>query len=1128
VTIILGSWRGEVQESELREKFLTESLALARALSSEPAAAFPTATDAHARAAFTRLSCHLHRFARFADYRDIWTLVWRDGSYAVGPGSWAVNNDCEATDAPAPAHLPRAINQPLVVGSAEILRPAGRNKAPFVSALAPVHDAAGSPSGALLLGVDIAAPRWRAAVWSTALLPLALGGFLTLTFGFATWYVYRSGANRIDSARHLRYLEPLLAAVTGITLSIAASSITYQLEQNFQSDLLESAGARLSLDLASSLTQANRRAADSAPAAGLLTTPQDLLTLVERLLPATLDRENRFRASIATRLLALNNRGTARLVGQLPAPAASAGNGAGNGAGSHAGSRSGTAPGDASDAASPSPQTTLVAPLAATAQPWLLLPIFRGENSFALQLRMQSHDPLGAPLRAAMTTIMIGFILTTVATLLVIWLRGRLALLEQLVDRRTATLQQREANFTAITNSVRDAIVMMDARSRIVYWNPAAEQLFGYTEEEVTGQDLHRLLAGPAVAKVYRSRGASSRSFGDSPSIGRLLELEARHKDGSPVPLELSLSAMRLDGQWHAIGVLRDIAARKRSQERLVKLNDCLAHLGADYRENIHRITTVCGEILEADTALYNRLDNGLLVTFGRWHAPEDLPISDAPEGHICYDLIRSGADRDANGACVNLLATVDKGQDAYYLEDLSQTKYLQSDPTVRKYALKAYFGHVVRCAGETVGSLCVVFKQQRSPTDEEKRLLGILAAALTTEENRHLATRELELSEKRMSLAMRSTGIGIWEYEPDTRELRADASMHELLGLHPVRAHRSIDDWILRLLPEDMTRLKDALETDLRADGELNEELRLQLSEEELRYLRIIGSVHGQGSNQRHYVIGVCYDITRRKESEARLRLAKDMAEKASRMKTQFLSQVSHELRTPMNAVLGFAQLLDSDPDLNEDQRDSVHEILQSGRHLLKLIDEVLDLAQIESGETDIQIQQLMLAPALEESLTLVRQLARERTLELKFSCAPELAIAADPFRLRQILLNLLSNAIKYNNPGGSVWVTAQAMADDWVRIQVCDSGPGIAPDRIDELFEPFRRLPDAQLRGVEGSGVGLAVVKRLVELMEGNIGVDSTPGEGSCFWFDLPRQPAEQAVAPLIRPEPPTELFL
>jgi len=251
--------------------------------------------------------------------------------------------------------------------------------------------------------------------------------------------------------------------------------------------------------------------------------------------------------------------------------------------------------------------------------------------------------------------------------------------------------------------------------------------------------------------------------------------------------------------------------------------------------------------------------------------------------------------------------------------------------------------------------------------------------------------------------------------------------------------------------------------------------------------------------------VISAIRDITERKQSEALIEAARREAEEANQAKSEFLSRMSHELRTPLNAILGFSQLLSLEP-LNPEQRDSVDHIVKAGKHLLELINEVLDISRIESGRLSLSPEPTAVDEVLRETLDLVRPLAMERGISLSEEPRePDLHVLADRQRLRQVLLNLLTNAVKYNRHAGSVMVSCKYSGNGNLRLAVSDTGPGIDAAKVARLFTPFDRL-GAEQTSVEGTGLGLTLSKRLVEAMGGSIGVESTTGAGSTFWIELP----------------------
>jgi signal transduction histidine kinase/ActR/RegA family two-component response regulator len=246
--------------------------------------------------------------------------------------------------------------------------------------------------------------------------------------------------------------------------------------------------------------------------------------------------------------------------------------------------------------------------------------------------------------------------------------------------------------------------------------------------------------------------------------------------------------------------------------------------------------------------------------------------------------------------------------------------------------------------------------------------------------------------------------------------------------------------------------------------------------------------------------------DNSVRKQVELELNEAMALAEKANLAKSDFLSSMSHELRTPLNAVLGFAQLMETgSPPPTPAQRRNLDQILKAGWYLLDLINEILDLSQIESGKVTLSREPVSLAEVMLECRAMIEPQAQKRGIVMTF---PRFDIAhyveADRTRVKQVLINLLFNAIKYNRPGGAVVVECTPKQPESIRISVRDTGAGLAPEQLAQLFQPFNRL-GKETGSEEGTGIGLVVTKRLVELMGGVIGADSTVGVGSVFWIEL-----------------------
>ena len=311
-------------------------------------------------------------------------------------------------------------------------------------------------------------------------------------------------------------------------------------------------------------------------------------------------------------------------------------------------------------------------------------------------------------------------------------------------------------------------------------------------------------------------------------------------------------------------------------------------------------------------------------------------------------------------------------------------------------------------------------------------------------------------------------------------------------------------DFWINRTHPDDRAQIQTLIAGALEQHKLMIDlECRVLHKNGSYRWVYAVLRFDADGPGAPHTFYGYAQDITARKAIEEEVRTARGEAERANLAKSEFLSRMSHELRTPLNAILGFAQLLEMNA-LGPGQQESVDHILKGGRHLLELINDVLDISRIESGRMALSLEPVSLKEIMDETVGLMRPLAADR--KIKIASAPEARwhVMADRNRLRQVVLNLLSNAVKYNREGGLVAVSCESTADGRVRINIRDTGPGIPQEKMARLFVPFDRL-GAGHSATEGTGIGLALSKGLVQLMGGEVGVESTVDEGSTFWVSL-----------------------
>jgi PAS domain S-box-containing protein len=303
----------------------------------------------------------------------------------------------------------------------------------------------------------------------------------------------------------------------------------------------------------------------------------------------------------------------------------------------------------------------------------------------------------------------------------------------------------------------------------------------------------------------------------------------------------------------------------------------------------------------------------------------------------------------------------------------------------------------------------------------------------------------------------------------------------------------------------DDRAVLREKLRQLAETGSSPNHEVRFRRSDGEYRWVELSLATDESDPSSPNAIVIYVHDVDDRCKLEQAQRAAAEAAEAANRSKSEFLSRMSHELRTPLNAVIGFAQLLGMD-ELDEEQHDGVRQIIRGGEHLLGLINEVLDIARIETGRLSVSIEPVRVDEVVKDAIDLVRPLASARSIDFPSNVTDACVchVQGDRQRLKQVLLNLLGNAVKYNRDRGRVDLSCQHMPNGRIRVSVTDTGPGIAPDKLALVFTPFERL-DAENSSVEGTGLGLALARGLVDAMGGELGVDSTVGTGTTFWVEL-----------------------
>ncbi len=664
---------------------------------------------------------------------------------------------------------------------------------------------------------------------------------------------------------------------------------------------------------------------------------------------------------------------------------------------------------------------------------------------------------------------------------------------------RKAALLKTGALQSAIFNSANFSSIATDANGVIQIFNVGAERMLGYTAADVmnkiTPADISDPLEVIARAKALSielktpiTPGFEALVFKASRGIEDIYELTYIRKDGSRFPAVVSVTALR-DEQDAIIGYLligTDNTARKRAEEALLKAG---ALQNAIFNSaNFSSIATDANGVIQIFNVGAERMLGYTAADVMNKITPAD--ISD-PQEVIAR----------AKALSVELSTTITPGFEALVfkasrgIEDIYELTYIRKDGS--RFPAVVSVTALRDAQGDIIGYLLIgTDNTARKQIEAEQKQLSQRLR------DHQFYTRSL--FESNIDAIMTTDPSGIITDVNKQMQVLAGCTRDELIGApfknyftDPDRAEMSIK-LVLSVSEKKIT----------------NYELTARARDGKETVVSFNATTFYDRDRKLQGVFAAARDVTERKrldqvlqEKNIELESARSLAEKANLAKSEFLSSMSHELRSPLNAILGFAQLMDSNtPPPLPSQKESIDQILQAGWHLLKLINEILDLAKVESGQVPVSPEPVSLGEVILECQGMIEPQAQQRAIRLLF---PKFDIPyfvmADRTRLKQVLINLLSNAIKYNiKQGGTIEVKCMENKSGRIRVSIRDTGEGLSPEQLTQLFQPFNRLGQ-QAGGEEGTGIGLVVAKRLVELMKGIIGVESVVGVGSVFWFEL-----------------------
>ncbi|MAC99076.1 hybrid sensor histidine kinase/response regulator [Pseudomonas abyssi] len=664
----------------------------------------------------------------------------------------------------------------------------------------------------------------------------------------------------------------------------------------------------------------------------------------------------------------------------------------------------------------------------------------------------------------------------------------------QLNRYRHRQLQSQQARLAAIVNSSADAIIGQSLDGHVVSWNRGAEQIFGYSADQAVGRSLLELIvpsqstAEEQAIQLRIARGEQVNHF----------QARRRHRDGHLIDVSCSVAPL-LDNSGQLSGIsstLRDISAQKAAETRILELNANLEGQVSERTRELRELNVLLNNVLQSasEVSIIATDTQGVIQLFNR--GAENLL------GYRAEQMI--GVQTPAIIHAPEEIEARSRELSREYGEPIEGFRVFVHKPE-REGAESRQWTYVRQDGSRTTVTLVVTAMR-----DADSGLVGYLGIALDMSEELRLS-RETMAARDQLELAAEVAELGIWSWTPDSGQLQWNDRMLELYDYSRAEYEQGLTyaHWRARLLPEDADALEHRLQQAVRGEADFDMEFRVIKSSGKVLHIQAKAQVERDADGQPVSVIGINRDITEQLEQQAHLREAKEQADAANEAKSAFLANMSHEIRTPMNAVLGMLKLVQG-TGLNPRQLDYVLKALGAAHSLLGLLNDILDYSKIEAGKLDLDLHDFELEPLLRDLAVVLAGNQGEKDLEVLFDIDSSLptVVHGDSLRLQQVLINLSGNALKFTEHG-QVIVSLQQLGrtHDHVqlRIAVSDTGIGISQEQQQHIFDGFTQAEASTTRRFGGTGLGLVICKRLVELMGGELQVESQPGQGSRFWFDL-----------------------